>query len=170
MFYNLSLLPIAFICVPLKEWIIDGDSLIKWGNNIIYTWFLIISIILAVIQISIKTPCLKFSVIETKLTKDEQEKMIRELLEWQGWFIEVFEKDIVIFDTSHYIDHTLEPPMKMYYPGEKVTIVLDHGRILINSMPDIFSRMQTYSKFRNQDNIDLISEEVRIEEKELGKL
>ncbi len=109
---------------------------------------------------------LEFTVIKTKLTREQFMLMMKEVIKYYDWEIEVFEPDIIIADDFKVVDRDFDPPIEYtHFIGQRVTIVIDHNKVYVNSILN----MQRWSRTRERgsksaENVEIIREEITMEE------
>lgn len=158
-FYPFAMLPVALLSIFLQGLI--GIDFILFADALLIAIFLIIFLI--------RRKTLRFTVIETRLPRERLIARLKEAIKFYGWEIKVFEPDIIIVDYTTYIDGNFDPPLDIHRNGgERITIVFDYNRVLVNSIVNI-DKESRYSeggtRKLNRENVDMVRKEIMWEEK-----
>jgi hypothetical protein len=91
---------------------------------------------------------LKFTIIETRLERKQIQKIFKEVAKKLNWRISDLHEEEMIAITS--------PSFMSGSWGERITILLDDGKILVNSICDPSKQSSAVSMGRNKKNADTL--------------
>jgi len=120
-------------------------------------WFMIIPSILGLLFYRLQRKRLKFKIINTRLTRKQLypiiEKVAKEL-EWIPSVPKIINGKVIIAKTH--------PSLFSGSWGERITIIFDEDKVLVNSICDPDRRSSVVSMGRNKMNMNRLIEEIKI--------
>jgi hypothetical protein len=122
------------------------------GFNVGMLLFIIVPAALGLFFYRLQRNRLKFKIVETNLTRDELETIIRQIATERKWTI--FESNKRIIEAKTF------PSFFSGSWGEQITILFDNKRVLVNSICDLDKQSSVVSMGRNKKHTTKLIEEI----------
>lgn len=142
--FFLLFIPFLTVFFHLKDLLNGKPKPIREGE----VYFIIISTLLAIIFYKLQSDKLKFKEVFTTLNKQQLTGIIEEVGEKLKWYPEKISENLIIAKTH--------PSFFTGSWGEKITILFDTNRILVNSICDPDKNSSVVSMGRNKKNINTL--------------
>lgn len=144
----LFLIPTMFLCFYLYK-VLQGSSIQLHPAVVLGS---LVSTLLGLNMYRLQKRRLKLTIVDTTLTRDEIVRIMEPVATELEWMPEFWNDQVIIATTA--------PGFWAFRPGERITILFDENRMLVNSINDPSGRGSIDSYARNRRNVTRLLEEI----------